>query len=66
MRRMLFLSFAVLLLSVLALGAFDLGGTIDNATGLSHSGELSFSQADKLSLWFAAGLGETLDFNIQG
>ena len=66
MRRLLFLSFAVLILSVLPLGAFDLGGTIDNATGLSHSGALSFSQTDKLSLWFAAGLGKTLDFNIQG
>ena len=58
---------AALLLSALAgLSAWDLGGTLDNATTLTHAGDLIFLQEDKLALWCETPLGRSLSVALQG
>ncbi|MGA2615212.1 MAG: hypothetical protein ABSG38_17390 [Spirochaetia bacterium] len=51
-----------LLLSASALFAYDFGAVLDNASSYGNQQTPSFSQKDKLSLWFTSGIGENLTF----
>lgn len=65
-RKIIVLSAALLFSALLCLSAWDLGGTLDNATTLTYAGDLLFLQEDKLALWFETPLGRSLSLAVQG
>jgi hypothetical protein len=58
---------AILLASCLLvpLSAFDWGGFLGNATGLTYDSEAHFSQRNKLGLWIKAPFSDELALNAQ-
>ncbi len=66
MKGKLFILLTAFILIVFPLSGYDFGGIIENSTILSYTDAASVSQADKLSLWFGAELGEEIDIYIEG
>jgi hypothetical protein len=66
MKGKLFILLTAFILIVFPLSGYDFGGIIENSTILSYTDATSVSQADKLSLWFGAELGEEIDIYIEG
>ncbi len=48
-----------------SLSAYDWGGTADNSTSLTYTGDDAWLQEDKLALWFATPIGQSIEFTMQ-
>ena len=52
--------------TVISISGFDVGGNIENLTGISAEDEAELIQMDKVSLWFQSNIGDFFHLAVQG